>query len=321
MGGPRRRRARRARAVVAADPDGPVYDTARWALERGLGRARPCTWASAGRSRSWPTSREVYPRGDRAAHRRRGPGHPGARRRTSRCTWASSSGRASPRPCCWRPWPADPPTPNPLRRSRKSGDQAGLRQLPIPPLGAGEDAAAAQQRGDLVGRHRPAPRGSPGRGGSRPRGPGAPAARSRCPRRRPACRGRCRARSIPREQHAGRLARRRRRSTNERSIFSMLDGQPPQVGQRRVAGAEVVEGEPDADRRQLAQRAQRGVEVLDQGGLGDLEGEVPRVEPGLGDEPATVGTSPGRRAARRTGSPPSSAGSRRGTPPATAPAG
>ena len=61
-----------------------------------------------------------------------------------------------------------------------------------------------------------------------------------------------------------------------------------QVGEARVAGAEIVEGDRHAERLQLVERAQRDVGVLHRGGLGDLELEQLRRQTGvperLGDE-------------------------------------
>ncbi len=61
------------------------------------------------------------------------------------------------------------------------------------------------------------------------------------------------------------------------------DGQATQVGQRRVAGAEVVESDLHAESAQRRQAVDRAVEVLEHGGLGDLEADLARVEHALVD--------------------------------------
>ena len=45
----------------------------------------------------------------------------------------------------------------------------------------------------------------------------------------------------------------------------------PQVGQGRIAGAEIVHGDVDAERLDLAQHAERPIEIADQRRLGDLD--------------------------------------------------
>ena len=60
--------------------------------------------------------------------------------------------------------------------------------------------------------------------------------------------------------------------------------QPAQVAQARVAGAEVVERDLDAERTQRPQVLHRLIEVGDQHALGDLDAEQPRVEAGRGEQ-------------------------------------
>jgi hypothetical protein len=53
-----------------------------------------------------------------------------------------------------------------------------------------------------------------------------------------------------------------------------------QMGERRVAGAEVVDGEPHAQRLELGESRERGAGVLHRRALGDLEHQRPRRDPG-----------------------------------------
>ena len=69
---------------------------------------------------------------------------------------------------------------------------------------------------------------------------------SRCLRRRPACSASGRARSRC-ARSPGSAALLPMPITNERSIFRQSNGQRAEVGQRRVAGAEVVDAELDAE--------------------------------------------------------------------------
>ena len=57
-----------------------------------------------------------------------------------------------------------------------------------------------------------------------------------------------------------------------------VDGEPLQVAERRVAGAEVVDGQLDAERAQVLQHLEPGRRVGHQRGLGDLEAERRRLE-------------------------------------------
>ncbi len=63
------------------------------------------------------------------------------------------------------------------------------------------------------------------------------------------------------------------RPRNERSILRMSTGKPAQVAERRVAGAEVVHRDPDAERLQVVQALDGRVRVGEHHGLGDLEDE------------------------------------------------
>ena len=53
--------------------------------------------------------------------------------------------------------------------------------------------------------------------------------------------------------------------------FDLVELEPPQVAQRRVAGAEVVERDPHADFVQLAERLRHLLALLQQNRLGDLD--------------------------------------------------
>ena len=75
---------------------------------------------------------------------------------------------------------------------------------------------------------------------------------------------------------------------DERSVdLDRLDREPLQVGQRRVPGAEVVDGEVQAEVAQLAQRDRGGLDIAHQRRLGDLQpqrvGGEPALGQGLGD--------------------------------------
>src|SRR5204863_4761785 len=58
-----------------------------------------------------------------------------------------------------------------------------------------------------------------------------------------------------------------------------------QVGEARVAGAEIVDGDRHAELLQAVERAQRDVAVLHRGGLGDLELEQPRRQAAVPEHP------------------------------------
>ena len=63
-----------------------------------------------------------------------------------------------------------------------------------------------------------------------------------------------------------------------------VEGEAVEVGERGVAGAEVVEDEADAELVQRLQRGDRGRRLLDQDALGDLQPQVDRVDAGAGDD-------------------------------------
>jgi hypothetical protein len=55
-----------------------------------------------------------------------------------------------------------------------------------------------------------------------------------------------------------------------------VDGQAAEVGQRRVAGAEVVDGKAHPELAQALHHLERGFHALHEGGLGDLQRQVGR---------------------------------------------
>src|SRR5581483_7778673 len=56
-----------------------------------------------------------------------------------------------------------------------------------------------------------------------------------------------------------------------------VERQLPDVADRRIARAEVVDGQTNAQVSNLGQFPTYGVDVLDQGGLGDLQAQLTRV--------------------------------------------
>ena len=80
-----------------------------------------------------------------------------------------------------------------------------------------------------------------------------------------------------------------------------VDGEPAQVLERRVAGAEVVDRDLDPELLDLGEHADRRLGILDQHALGDLEAEPGGIDAGLLDDPPkpSPGTSPGRAAGPR----------------------
>ena len=62
-----------------------------------------------------------------------------------------------------------------------------------------------------------------------------------------------------------------------------VDRQPLQRVQRRVAGPEVVDRDPHAERAQALELGDAEPRVLEQRALGDLEHELARVDPGVLD--------------------------------------
>jgi hypothetical protein len=65
--------------------------------------------------------------------------------------------------------------------------------------------------------------------------------------------------------------------------LEFVDGQPAEVGQRRVAGAEVVEGQADAQGPQFGHDREGPLGVCHQRGLGELEAEQARRDTGRGE--------------------------------------
>ena len=56
--------------------------------------------------------------------------------------------------------------------------------------------------------------------------------------------------------------------------LQLLAADPLQIGQRRQAGAEVVDGDRDAGLGEPVEHGQRRLRVLDDRGLGDLDGQA-----------------------------------------------
>ena len=67
---------------------------------------------------------------------------------------------------------------------------------------------------------------------------------------------------------------------NSRAIFRMSTSEPAQVAERRVAGAEVVDGDPDAQVPQRRQARDGRLRVGEHDGLGHLEHEARGRKPG-----------------------------------------
>ena len=66
---------------------------------------------------------------------------------------------------------------------------------------------------------------------------------------------------------------------DERAVdLDLVEREGPQVGERRIAGAEIVHGDAHAEVLQLAQRGQRAVQVADQRRFGDFEFQPMRRE-------------------------------------------
>ncbi len=80
-------------------------------------------------------------------------------------------------------------------------------------------------------------------------------------------------------------------STNERSILSDVDGQALEGGQRGVAGAEVVDGDVDAEVLERARASARPLAGAHQRALGDLQAELLGSQAGA----ARCGAPPRRR--------------------------
>ena len=86
-----------------APADSPAMQAARWAFAQSWG-TEPVDIGVGGSIPFIADLLEVYPDGVDPGHGRRGPRQPRARRRTSRCTWASWRRSCSPRRCCWSGW-------------------------------------------------------------------------------------------------------------------------------------------------------------------------------------------------------------------------
>ena len=71
--------------------------------------------------------------------------------------------------------------------------------------------------------------------------------------------------------------------TKLRSILSLSKGKAAQIKQARIAGAEIVEREPHAERLEPEHGELGGVDVAEQRALGDFEFEPGRVEIGFGE--------------------------------------
>jgi hypothetical protein len=63
------------------------------------------------------------------------------------------------------------------------------------------------------------------------------------------------------------------------SILRIVDREAAQVAERRVAGAEVVDGQHHPEPLELPQPQAHRLDVADQDALGDLEGELARRQP------------------------------------------
>ena len=65
----------------------------------------------------------------------------------------------------------------------------------------------------------------------------------------------------------------------ERAVdLHRVDGEAPEVAERRVAGPEVVDREADAELADRVERLDRGVELVEDRVLGDLDAEAARVD-------------------------------------------
>ena len=69
----------------------------------------------------------------------------------------------------------------------------------------------------------------------------------------------------------------------------MSTGEPAEVAERRIAGAEVVHGDPHTEHLELLEAPARQLVVRHQHGLGDLEHEHVRFDPGVLERRANVG--------------------------------
>src|SRR6266481_1679293 len=81
--------------------------------------------------------------------------------------------------------------------------------------------------------------------------------------------------------HNGRVLGIVAKPVDKRAIdLERVYGEALQVTQARVAGPEVVDGEPDAQRLETSQGDGRSIRVLHRDTLGDLEFEAARIQPG-----------------------------------------
>ena len=74
-----------------------------------------------------------------------------------------------------------------------------------------------------------------------------------------------------------------------------VERQLPHVANRRVAGAEVVDGQAHAEVTHPAQLPAHVLHILDEGGLGDLEAELSGVRTGRLQHPGDGGCEVGLR--------------------------
>ena len=70
-------------------------------------------------------------------------------------------------------------------------------------------------------------------------------------------------------------------STQALVDLEIIERQRLQVGEARIAGAEIVDRDPQPALPQPGEQVAGGAEILDQAAFGDLDGEPRRVEAGL----------------------------------------
>ncbi len=68
--------------------------------------------------------------------------------------------------------------------------------------------------------------------------------------------------------------------------LDLLDREAGEIGEARIAGAEIVHGDRYAELVEAGERVQHRVGVLQDDAFGDLELEPVRLKPGLGQHPA-----------------------------------
>ena len=78
-------------------------------------------------------------------------------------------------------------------------------------------------------------------------------------------------------------------SMKERSILIFSHRESGEIAQARIAGAEIVHGDGDAELVEALQRVEHDLGVLQEDALGDLELEPMRLQPGLGQNPGDEG--------------------------------